>query len=606
MKKKAKASVPALIPTKPFEAYEAPETRYFLTKEEFDEAVGQDFIKHANEVTGRGEKFLVGLAHGKSPSGAYAYIVSHFTAIMRSELVRFTFTNSPLKRQRGLDGVTDAGSFVKTLLRKGLITKDQILGRSLNRNNLDDYLTGFNEKLGAYLKKHNKEGMDYVFMASDPTGRVAAITRNSTAFKSKAIAVLVKDRAEDEITATPYFISKSKRIAFLATKADKRRPLAWLYYRWGKANESPSFLRHLDRVSERLTVFIDDQALTWPQVKIERETGYGKSTIRLDLPQTFVDTPNDKRPVILLIHGFLGLNSFDNLLTSIPSHKYIAAAMHYGSVPDGLPTAEYSKNITKNINAVIDFFGSKGHPVYIFDHSMGNMYFMMLDRDFDKLSAVNKYLKGRIGVNPFFGQEAKHAFIGFLDNVMIPALSFKKGFTEKSMLIGARRIVPLDTKKGVRRRGIRLTKWMIKKDSKFRNRVWNAMKKRIVHLMTNMDSLPHLNRIPLERALSRLPAKLFAIQVGSALEESKTFDKQKGLVNCPKHGIPVLYLKSERDAVAKFVPKFAEGHDLIKVIDVTNEQETDLFREHLYHMVDPERTTEIIDQFIEETEARRK
>lgn len=606
MKKKVKASVPALIPAKPFEAYEAPETRYFLTKEEFDEAVGQDFIRHANEVTGRGERFLVGLAHGQSPAGAYAYIVSHFTAIMRADLVRFTFTNSPLERQRGLGGITDAGKFVKTLLRRGLIEKDQILGRSLNRDSLDDYLKGFNEKLGAYLKEHNKEGIDYVFMASDTIGRVAAITRNSTAFDSTDIAVLVKDRAEDEITATPYFLSKSKRIAFLATKADKRRSLAWLYYRWGKANESPSFLRHLDHVSERLTVFIDDKALTWPQIKIERETGYGKSTIRLDLPKNYVDNPEDKRPVILLIHGFLGLNSFDSLLTSIPSHKYIAAAMHYGSVPHGLPPEDYSNHITKNINSVLNFFGSKGHPVYIFDHSMGNVYFLMLDRDFDKLSAVNKYLKGRIGINPFFGEEAKHAFLGFMDNVMIPALSFKKGFAEKSMLLAARRVIPFDTKKGVRRRGIRLTKWLIKKDSNFRNRIWNAMKSRIVHLMTNMDSLPHLNRIPLERALSRLPAKLFAIQVGSALEESKSFDKQKGLLNFPKHGIPVLFIKSERDAVAKFVPRFAEGHDLIKVIDVTNEQETDLFREHLYHMVDPERTTQIIDQFIKENEARRK
>ena len=58
--------------------------------------------------------------------------------------------------------------------------------------------------------------------------------------------------------------------------------------------------------------------------------------------------------------------------------------------------------------------------------------------------------------------------------------------------------------------------------------------------------------------------------------------------------------------MAKFVPRLYEGDDKIQIIDVTNKNETDLFREHLYHMVDPQHTTRIIDNFITEVEATYK
>ena len=228
---------------------------------------------------------------------------------------------------------------------------------------------------------------------------------------------------------------------------------------------------------------------------------------------------------------------------------------------------------------------------------MGNIYFMMMDRELKKFPAIKKYLRGRIGANPFFGEESKHAILGFMDNVIIPALGSDTGLTARAMVLTVRKLIPLDTKGGVRRRGITLSDWLIRKESTMRDRIWAAAKKRILYLMGNMDSLPHLNRIPIEKALNHLPAKIFAIQTHSALEQSMLFDKQQGLINIPQLDIPVLILKSERDGVARFVPRIYVGEN-IKVIDVTNEYETDLFREHLYHMAHPHRAVEIIDEFI--------
>lgn len=580
---------------------EVPETRYFLSRDKFDSAVGSDFIEYANRILGKGQTFMVGLSHGRSPAGAYQYILDHYQEIRNPENILYTFVNSPLGRQRNVEGVTDARAFVRKLFRAGLITRDQVIGHNFNRQSLEAYGADFNRSVSAYLKEHNKEGFDYVFLACTPEGRVAGIERESKAFDSDDISLVISVRKEKELTGTPGFLLRSRRIVFLATKADKRRPLAWLYAVDAKAKESPGFLRYLPNVQKRMTVFIDDQALTWPQIEISRETDYGTSVIRVDTANPYNENAKEKLPVIILIHGFLGLNSFDGLLATIPSHDYIAAAMHYGSIPNELPVSDYSHHVASNINAVVGYFGSKGHPVYIFDHSMGNIYFMMIDRELNRYPAIKKYLRGRIGANPFFGEEAKHATLGFLDNVILPALDADKSITAKAMVMTLRKLIPLDSKAGVRKRGIQLSDWLIRKESAIRDRIWAAAKERILYLMTNMDSLPHLNRIPIERALNHLPAKVFAIQTHSALEQSILFDKQQGLMNIPKRDIPVLILKSERDGVARYVPRIYEG-DHIEVMDVTNRYENDLFREHLFHMVQPQRTSCIIDEFVKKTE----
>lgn len=580
-----------------------PETRYFKEKADFDAAVGEDFIEYANKITDQKQNFLVGLSHGQSAAGAYEYIIEHFDELWHPGRIQFTFVNSKLNRQKGLTGVTDAIGFLKALMAKNLIDNKQIMGSSSGLDNKEAYAEHLNKEINAYLKKNDKTGMDYAFLASDPSGRVAGITRNSTAFDSQEVGVVVEYRNDKRLTLTPHFISLTKRIAFLATKADKRRPLAWLFYRWARANESPGFLRHIEHVKEKMTVFIDDKALTWPQVEIIRPTQYGATTIRVDLAKIYNEDQKTKLPVVLMIHGFMGLNTFDGLLAAIPSRKYIAAAMHYGTIPHSLPPIQYSQFVAYNIDAVISYFGRRGHPVYIFDHSMANIYFMMMDRAFDKLDGVKKYLRGRIGANPFFGIEAKHALLGFMDNVILRS---RINIAERAIFSAARTIIPWDTKRSVRRRSISLTEWLIKTDTALRESIWRSVKERILYLMSNLDSLPHLNRIPIEQALNRLPAKVFAIQIHSALEVSKTFDNEKSLMNMAEHTIPVLILKSERDSVAKYYPGIYEGSELTEVFDITNEAEKDLFREHLFHMVNPQQTTRIIDKFITETEQMRE
>ena len=146
-----------------------------------------------------------------------------------------------------------------------------------------------------------------------------------------------------------------------------------------------------------------------------------------------------------------------------------------------------------------------------------------------------------------------------------------------------------------------MSKWLISRESSIRERVWKATKGRILTLMSSLGSLPHLNRIPIERALNRLPAKIFVIQTHSALIESKKFDRQTEFPNMEVHGIPILILKSERDGVAKYVSRVYDNSHA-QVIDITDTGERDLFREHLYHMVNPLLATVVIDEFISNIE----
>lgn len=582
--------------------YAAPDTRYFKTQIDFDKAVSKDFINATNQITLKKQKFLVCLSHGQSPAGAYQQIVHFYQKIKKPENVFYAFLNSPLKSQENLENVFTATVFLEKLLQKNFITPNQILADFDNMQDIDAYATTLNDTLEEFIQANNKTGFDYVFMASNPKGSIGAIERNSSAFQSDKIIDVVNISGEKKITVTPQFLLHAKRIAFLATKADKRRPLAWLYSTTGKEHESPSFIRYIENVEERVAVFIDDTALTWPQIEIKRETPYGVSKIRVDVTYPYKENAKVKLPVIVMVHGFLGLNSYDGLLTTIPTTKYIAAAMHYGTIPTDLPLDDYSKHVAQNIDAVIGFFGAKGHPVYLFDHSMGNIYFLMMDKNPNDYKNVKKYLRGRIGANPFFGEEAKHALLGFLDNVIIPSMSFTENPIEKSLVLSFRRVAPLDSKSGVRKRGINLAKTLVGKEESNTNATWDLIKSRIVFLMSNMDSLPHLNRIPIEKALNKVPAKVFGIQVYSALKESIQFDKQTSLVNSKIHNIPILILKSERDGVAKFVPRIYENEYDVEIVDVTNYADKDLFREHLYHMVNPQQTVAIIDKFISKIE----
>ncbi|MGB1018701.1 MAG: hypothetical protein ACPGVH_06505 [Chitinophagales bacterium] len=580
-----------------------PQIKHVHSDKEFGKELGFDFISFVNSLTTKNKICLVGLAHGSSPSFAYKYILKNYHLIQNPHLVWFTFTNSRLQRQRGLDDIMDSFSFVRALLKKGLTTRVQVFGADFTRDDLNGFVKKYNKEVSSFLKENKKTGYDYVFLASDSLGKVAGITRNSESFDSDEIMVVVKDNlAETEITVTPSFLLKATKFAYIATKSDKRRSLAWFFSKWSNRNESPSFLRYIPEIDDKMCVYINDKALTWPQIELKRKTDYGISNIKLDFALPFDEKAEVKKPVIIMIHGFLGLNSFDSLLIQFPTTDYVATAMHYGTVPKKLTPEIYSKNIVENIDFVVNYFGELGHSVYILDHSIANIYFLMQDKYYNSLSGISKHLKGRIGINPFFAEEAKHASTGFLDYVIMPSLKFKNSPKWKSAVVATRLLMPLDTKRGARNKGVKITKWLIKEEeNKDNSAIWKSLKERILEIFTNMDSLPFVNIIPLKKALSRLNSKLFAIQIFSALTEYKSFDKQKGLTHFEDNKLPILIIKSKRDAVAKFVPRLYKGNN-VEILDVTRYKEKNLFREHLYHMLYPKKTVEIVDDFIKKIE----
>jgi len=288
-------------------------------------------------------------------------------------------------------------------------------------------------------------------------------------------------------------------------------------------------------------------------------------------------------------------------ISGTSSDRYISAAMHYGSIPFDLPHREYSRFVMRNIEFVIEYFGTQGHPVYIFDHSMANNYLQMIDERIDEMPIIQKYLTGRIASNPFFGHETKHASINFLDNVILKSKISK---ADAIVFKTARNVIPLQSKNVTRGIGIWLSEWLIKKNNRVNERIWKAIKQRLLIMASDLDALPALNRIPLEHTLNRLPIKIFAIQIQSALRVSKRYDDQRKLDGFARCDIPVLILTSKNDPIARFEPNFYTETDKLAILDITNPQETELFREHLYYMIHPQTTISIIEQFIQSVESK--
>ena len=93
---------------------------------------------------------------------------------------------------------------------------------------MEEYSREMNEKLALYLEENNKK-VSITCLLQQTRMDEFGITRFSDAFNETEIGCVVNDRKEKELTYSS-FHQKTKRIAFLATKADKRRALAWLYY----------------------------------------------------------------------------------------------------------------------------------------------------------------------------------------------------------------------------------------------------------------------------------------------------------------------------------------------------------------------------------------
>jgi hypothetical protein len=127
-------------------AYRSPQIKYQKSRKEFDIAVGEDFIQSANKFhSKKEERYLVGLSHGQSPSGAYTYILENYSRIKRPDLIRYTFINTPSKRLSKSINYLDANAFLHELQDRKLLEKENVLGSSLHVSNIEEYSVEFNK-----------------------------------------------------------------------------------------------------------------------------------------------------------------------------------------------------------------------------------------------------------------------------------------------------------------------------------------------------------------------------------------------------------------------------------------------------------------------------
>lgn len=127
-------------------------------------------------------------------------------------------------------------------------------------------------------------------------------------------------------------------------------------------------LRESREVAEKVYIFADEQALHFDETVFE----YSE---RGQLVQNKAETrpgAEDNGIHILLLHGFMGLFSFANLLIRLPS-AWTVSAMHRGSRAKFLPEAEIFPHYALALRKAILRNWRKGRPVPIAGHSIAGV-----------------------------------------------------------------------------------------------------------------------------------------------------------------------------------------------------------------------------------------
>ncbi len=153
-------------------------------------------------------------------------------------------------------------------------------------------------------------------------------------------------------------------------------------------------LRETYEIACKVYIFADETSLHFEETKFrysaDGRTLYNKAETRKG--------DEDKGPHILLLHGFMGLFSFANLLVRLPS-AWTVSALHRGSRAKKLGADEIFPHYASVLRQSILALWGKGQPVPIAGHSIAGVIFdhlllSLLDNYHAPITAYTK-LKGK-------------------------------------------------------------------------------------------------------------------------------------------------------------------------------------------------------------------
>ena len=522
--------------------------------EELSLHAAEEFIRTAQRTIAAHGVFRVGLGGGNTPKRLYERLVEQSDLVDWSR-VEFYTTFTSLSA-----GATDTSVIAREylwqpLLKAGLIEQRQIF--KLNRRAKD---------LEAEAKRYNRllpnKGLDLVILGINSEEQILGVTPHSRAGKVSAEKVTVNRTSGQGtwLTMTPAYIKKAGLMLVLLSGQEKRKALARLLLEKGREDKSPArFLGRVENAAERVRVVIDKKALTWPELIVMRPNGV---KIRVEMRDQLEHlAPGTK--VALLLHGFLGAGTWENILAGDVPEGYTFAAVQRGDVPEGLSEAELLDHYAQNIEAVVAYFAHKGHEVVLITHSIAHEHLMYIGQHLDdkimversgkkveeyKFIAIRKQVRAIIWSNPFLASHARHALTGFMrylesnmplmswaNSWVIPVLNFApEKFTQS--LWGTQTSLAQSHLSG-----------FLGKNDYLGRFISEAM----IAAVQDEEYVSPVFRHSMETAYRKIAPRIFLNELDAVLNFAEK-DKGPALANFVNRKISLMVIKDDQDGIAEF------------------------------------------------------
>jgi len=127
-------------------------------------------------------------------------------------------------------------------------------------------------------------------------------------------------------------------------------------------------LRETKEIAEKVTIFADEQSLHFDETVFE----YSESNVKIQNKAETRKGDEEDGIHTLLLHGFMGLFSFTNLLIRLPS-AWTVSALHRGKHAKNLANDEIFPHYARAVRKAILKNWRRGRPTPVASHSIGGV-----------------------------------------------------------------------------------------------------------------------------------------------------------------------------------------------------------------------------------------
>jgi 6-phosphogluconolactonase/glucosamine-6-phosphate isomerase/deaminase len=255
-------------------------------------------------------------------------------------------------------------------VRAALAEDNMRLARRRAKAEAERYQRDIQYKLGASMEFH------YIACGVGKTGSLGAFASNSPELRIRDPGVLVIEPAEGAIRVAlnrGVFVN-AEQVSLIVSGSLKLRALGRF-----EMDEVVDFeqtvmetplrmLRETREIAEKVFIFADEQALHFDLT----EFTYTENGRVLSVKAETRDGEDEGGPHALLLHGFMGLFSFTNLLVRLPS-AWTVSALHRGSYAKTLDNDQIFPHYAYALRETILDLAARGHCVPVAGHSIAGV-----------------------------------------------------------------------------------------------------------------------------------------------------------------------------------------------------------------------------------------